>query len=135
MAVPGSRFLVLAAMILAVGAGAASARSARDVVIGGDDLMVACAATGRIVNLRADGDNFLSVRAGPSAAEQETDRLGPGALVHLCEEAGMWLGIVYPADEHAQDCAVSSPAAARNAYVGPCRSGWVDRRFVELVAG
>lgn len=133
MAVPGSRLLVL--MILAVAAGAASARPPRDVVIGGDELTDACAATARIVGLKADGDNFLSVRAGPGPAEQETDRLGPGALVYLCEEAGMWLGIVYPAEGAEADCAVASPVAVRSAYTGSCRSGWVHRRFVELVAG
>lgn len=104
-------------------------------VSGGDELTDACAATGRIVGLRTDGDNFLSVRAGPGPAEQETDRLGPSALVHLCEEAGMWLGIVYPAASEETDCNVASPVATRSAYAGPCRSGWVHRRFVEPVAG
>lgn len=111
------------------------AQDAIPVEIGGDGESDACPSQGQIARLDPAGDTFLSVREGPSSKHREGDRLGPGALVTICEERGAWLGIVYPTAGRDVDCGLSSPRAKRATYRGPCRSGWVHSRFVEVVAG
>lgn len=101
----------------------------------GDAETDACVTLGQIVRLDPKGDNFLAVRGGPGSQRPELDRLGGGALVTICDERGPWLGIVYPAPGTKTDCGVSSPRPTRSPYGGPCRSGWVHSRFVDVVAG
>ena len=111
------------------------AQDATSVEVGGDAESDACASLGRIAGLDPTGDNFLSVREGPSSKHGESDRLSPSTLVTICDGRGVWLGIVYPALGSDVDCGVSSPQATRAPYRGPCRSGWVHRRFVNIIAG
>lgn len=111
------------------------AQAAHPVVIGGDGTTDACPAVARIVGLRRDGDNFLSVRVGPGPKHREADRLGPAAQVHVCEHKGDWTSIVYAPAGRTLDCGVSAALPVRTIYRGPCRSGWVHRRFVNVIAG
>lgn len=113
----------------------ANAQGSSPVEVGGDAVFDACGSFGRIVGLDLKGDNFLSVREGPDPEDRERDRLGSGVLVAICDERGPWLGIVYPAPGTQTDCGVSSPHSERTPYRGPCRSGWVHGRFVDVVAG
>ncbi|MGL4240663.1 MAG: hypothetical protein ACRCTI_06080, partial [Beijerinckiaceae bacterium] len=59
--------------------------------------------------------------------------------VMVCDTAGEWYGIVYrsrASDPNSIDgCGVSSPVPRKRAYAGPCRSGWVNRRWVQQIAG
>ena len=128
--------LLMAATLLAcLPPASAGAQGSVPVEVGGDPEFDACGGFGRIVGLDPGGDNFLAVREGPGATRLERDRLGPDALVAICDERGAWLGIVYPASGTDTDCGVSSPQETRAPYRGPCRSGWVHRRFVAPVAG
>ncbi len=113
----------------------AGAQAARPVVIGSDGMTDACPAVARVTGLKRGGDNFLSVRVGPGIRHREADRIGPAALVHVCEDRGDWVGIVYAPAGRDVDCGVSSALRKPVAYRGPCRSGWVHRRFVEIIAG
>ena len=103
------------------------------VMIGGIADLDACQTLSRIVGLKRGGDNFLSVRRGPGVGYAETDRLGPGRQVYSCARSGGWVGIVYGG--RGSGCGVTSPVPRRQAYRGPCRSGWVHSRFVQDVAG
>jgi len=113
----------------------ARAQTARPVVIGGDGTTDACSSVARVTGLKRGGDNFLSVRVGPGAGFRERDRLGPAVQVHVCEHDGDWVSIVYAPAGRDMDCGVSAALPKRIAYRGPCRSGWVHRRFVEVIAG
>jgi len=96
----------------------------------------ACGAYGEITGLNPDGDNFLSVRTAPNAEAEETDRLTSGTGVSLCETETGWIGIVYQgAGLTGGDCGTGSPVDDVREYDGPCRSGWVSQRYVELIAG
>ena len=112
----------------------------RPVVIGLDGPEFdACGALGQVSNLNPRGDNYLSVRARPSTAGRELDRLGPNAEVWLCEtsEDGRWHGIVYgyDADGNIWDCQALGLEARPRAYTGPCRSGWVHGDYILVIAG
>lgn len=118
---------------------AAPAQFARPVMVGidGPD-QSACSGQGEVRGLGAEGDQRLSVLAGPHAAAVETDRLRNGAAIILCDSSrdGKWSGIVYPAPGQAlADCALAGPVARPTPYRGPCRSGWVASTFVVVTAG
>lgn len=121
----GLALVVLFAVLLALPA------QAQYLTLGGDD-MDACASNGVVVGLRADGDNFLAVRAGPGKGQAKIDQLHSGDEVFVCTGEGAWLGIVYG---DGRECGVSSPIVPARLYQGPCKSGWVHQNFIEITAG
>lgn len=107
-------------------------------------------AVARIVGLREGGDGFVSVRAAPSTRAAELDRLTAGRSVIALSPPTDWskatfIGVIYPAGGDdgvslslSEICAFpetppTSPPFDRP-YTGPCRSGWVHKRFVEVLA-
>ena len=130
--------VLAASLMLMLDAGAHAQQAERIPRIGlaGGDLD-ACLSVGEVTGLNPRGDNFLTVRAEPKAGAREKDRLGPGRWVWLCDEAGEWLGVVYGSDpeDKPADCGVGTPSDRVRAYAGPCRSGWVHSRYVEVIAG
>ena len=101
------------------------------VMVGGEVDFDACGGTGKVINLDPAGDNYLSVRSGPSSKFEEIDRLPNRSEMFLCDEKGSWYGIVYPIG----DCGVMSPIENRQQYNGVCKSGWVFKQYIELVSG
>lgn len=96
----------------------------------------ACAGYGVVTNLNPRGDNYLSVRAAPNSNAEEIDRLGPGRGVSMCQQVGNWIGVVYAEEgEDIGSCGTTSPVPSVRVYEGPCKSGWINENFVELVAG
>ena len=100
-------------------------------MVGGESDLDACASVAMVTGLDPAGDNVLVVRTGPDVSYPKADLLPPSASVHVCEERGKWRGIVYPAG----DCGVATPIAARQAYKGPCKSGWVYGDYLSPLAG
>jgi hypothetical protein len=94
---------------------------------------------GVVVDLDPHGDGFLAVKAGPGLNYARIDKLyHNGAQVWICSERGDWWGIVYDwSGKWAEKCNVSESIAwpKRMPYTGPCRSGWVHKRWVKGVAG
>lgn len=127
---------IVAALLLVFGIfgppALAQTRPAVPVVVGGDADLDACATLSEIRGLNPRGDGFLSVRSGPGTRHAEIDRLFNGNQVYSCAEQGDWVGIIYP---FSRRCGVATPWPAARPYAGPCRSGWVHRRFVREVAG
>lgn len=101
------------------------------VMVGGEADFDACGSNGRIRGLDPNGDNFLSVRAGPNSHAREIDRLNEGDEVYVCDGRGRWLGVVYGRG----NCGVTTSIAQRQPYRGGCRSGWVFEDFVDIYAG
>ncbi len=103
-------------------------------MIGQDVDYDACGGVGRVTGLNPRGDNFLAVRGGPGTKYAMIDRLYTNDLVYVCDGHSGWLGIIYPGDGRT-DCGVGSPVPRRMPYRGPCYSGWVFERYIEIVAG
>lgn len=96
----------------------------------------ACASSGEVTNLNPQGDNYLSVRAAPTSAAEESDRLQPGSRFAMCQKVGDWYGVIYPPqDSENVNCGTGSPVSSKRDYEGTCRSGWINENFVKLVAG
>ena len=127
--------LAAALMLPALLADAAPPRAV-PVQVGGSVEWDACGSSGRVRGLKADGDGFLAVRAGPGADYRMLDKLGNGRLVYLCGSRGGWTAVVYAAPgADAGECGVSWAIAEVEIYRGPCRSGWVNTTWIEVVAG
>ncbi|MEP2736413.1 MAG: hypothetical protein ABJP34_08945 [Erythrobacter sp.] len=94
----------------------------------------ACSGVGKVSGLKADGDGFLAVRAEPNMKAFEADRIKNDQTVFFCEEDGPWIGVVYDKSGK-KDCGTGSPIPEPTTYVGPCDSGWVDSRYLTLIAG
>ncbi|SDY29863.1 hypothetical protein SAMN04487939_101701 [Lysobacter sp. yr284] len=127
--------LAMALALPAVPAQAAPPRAV-PVQVGGSEEWDACGSTGRVRGLKAEGDGFLAVRAGPGADYAMLDKLGNGRLVYLCGSRGRWTAVVYaPPGADASACGVSWAIAEVEVYRGPCESGWVNTAWIEVVAG
>lgn len=125
---------LIGAMALAClpSAAAACADEPMPVQVGNNDDLDACGSTGKITG------HLLSVRATPDAKGSQTARLAKGKIVQICDESAdsQWIGIVYaPAAKPDMDCGVGTPISPRRDYDGPCRSGWVAARYVQVIAG
>lgn len=108
------------------------------------------AAIARIVGLRKGGDGYVSVRAAPSTEAAELDRLTASRWIIALTPPTDWaeatfIGVIYPAGGSDattpslyEVCDVSEipPTAPpfERLYTGPCRSGWVHKRFIEVLA-
>lgn len=80
--------------------------------------------------------NGAPVHAFPDATAAELERLPPQLIVHICEDEGEWLGVVYATEgDPYVSCETGSPVPAAAEYPGPCRSGWVAAERVEVTAG
>lgn len=112
---------------------------ARAVTIGEDGSRLdACSGMGMVVQAGAQG---LALRAAPFADARATAQLTNGARLHLCTRSldQRWIGVVVvpPVEEGSApiDCGLSSPVDRKQAYAGPCASGWVASAYVRLIAG
>lgn len=103
----------------------------------------------RIVGLKAGGDGFVSVRAAPSTEAAELDRLAKDRHIYAINPLDDWkkatfIAVIYSADPGMNAeafetaCGVDNPpkanAPVKRNYTGPCKSGWVHKRFVEVLA-
>jgi hypothetical protein len=102
------------------------------IMVGGTQLD-ACGSIAEVKGLDPAGDNFLSVRSGPGATYREIDRLKTKDLI-ICGGKGIWYAAIYPWSNKS-DCKVGTPWPKRAPYTGPCKSGWIHSKFVEIIAG
>lgn len=114
---------------------------ARAVTIGEDGPRLdACGGMGQVARAGATG---LPLRAAPFGDAKILASLAEGDRAYICTRSidQKWLGVVLaptPAADNgaeAADCGVSAPVDRKQAYDGPCVSGWVASAYVRLIAG
>jgi hypothetical protein len=99
----------------------------------------ACQAVAVVANLPGTGgvNDFLAVREAPTTRGTQVDKLGAGHPVVVCDQSdsGSWIGIVYQNDGMPPRgrCGVVDSVASSRAYSGPCQSGWVYSRYLEVL--
>jgi len=118
---------------LKMASGIASTHLAVPIMIGGNTEIDACSSYAEVAGLNPKGDGFLAVRSGPGSNYPLLEKLHNGDRVFVCVTKGDWMGVVYPAQ--GQDCNVSEVWPKKKAYSGPCKSGWVFSKWIQMLAG
>lgn len=130
------RLLLIAAALAGLTTASVANRLAVPVIVGGEQDYDACGSSGTVEGLNPHGDGFLAVKAGPGLNFERIDKLYNGMQVYICGEQGDWFAIVYSqTGSWSERCNVSTPWPRTMPYTGPCRSGWVHRRWVGSLAG
>lgn len=108
----------------------------RPVNYGADPEMDACGSLAEVYNLSDGPDGFLAVKEGPNLKATRLDKILKGQKLWVCEvsQNGQWFGIVYPSTP-TQECGVTSAIPKKKAYTGPCKSGWVSKKYINIIAG
>tara|TARA_B110001454_G_scaffold122548_1_gene114389 strand:- start:4712 stop:5110 length:399 start_codon:yes stop_codon:yes gene_type:complete len=103
---------------------------------GVDENVDACSTLGHVEHLSSGPDGFLAVKDAPNIKALRIDKIFNGQKLWICDESkdGKWLGVVYTSDAKL-NCGVSSPIETRKKYPGPCKSGWVSKKYVTVDAG
>ncbi|UES41183.1 SH3 domain-containing protein [Roseibium aggregatum] len=84
-----------------------------------------------VAGLKAGGDGFLAVRAGPGSDFDKIDEVHNGDRLYLFSESGDWYGVLYGVGE--LDCSpITEP---RKAERPGAKSGWVHKNWVRPLAG
>ena len=108
------------------------------VIIGepGTGIVDACPSLGSIAGLKSKKGSFLAVRSGPGTRYAMIDKLYERQTFYMCgiSKDGQWHSIVY-SEEPLIDCNVSMAVDKPQVYSGKCKSGWVHRKWVEVLAG
>ena len=98
--------------------------------------MDACGSYAEVGDLSDTEDGFLYVHDAPSAETKARHRFSQGQGVAVCQTQNGFSGVVYPGEgQTLSDCGTGSPVATEQNYTGPCRAGWVESRFLEMIAG
>lgn len=76
------------------------------------------------------------VRSGPGDDYPNVDTVRDGEVVSICQEreaddadARNWVGIVY--GRLPENCSLTGGSETQRDYGGPCRSGWIEPRYVQ----
>jgi hypothetical protein len=87
---------------------------------------------------------FVSVRAGPGTRYREVDRVLNGQKLVICDDQHYhdgWFPVVYIhggnayAEKRCWRREMADHHLPLHPYLGPCRSGWVNKNFVGNLAG
>lgn len=116
----------------------------RKSVVAGLNIVEHAATLAEVSGLKGGKGSFLSLRIGPAASLKEIARLNQGQLmIPIMQGDPEWLGVIVAppgardAEAIAAACRVDEATAAtlpeQSPYRGPCRSGWVARRWVKMV--
>ena len=107
------------------------------ITVGGDGPgMDACGTFAEVGDLSGTEDGFLYVHDAPSDETKARHRFSQGQGVVVCSTQNGFSGIVYPGEgQTLSDCGTGSPVATEQNYTGPCLAGWVESRYLDMVAG
>lgn len=104
---------------------------------GGDGQMAECTLE-KVSGLKASGDGFLAVRAGPGTSYRKIDELYNGDYVLVYDGSYYpWVGVMYG---HGQEVLSSNTGCG---FVGegkrplpyPGKKGWIHSNWLQAVAG
>ncbi|ANU07974.1 hypothetical protein A6F65_01677 [Paraurantiacibacter namhicola] len=97
--------------------------------------MDACGSYAEVAERPTGEQNFAMVLAAPQEGATPLERLSAGLGVSVCEQEGDYVGVVYSRETDLGSCRVGSPVAEEQDYAGPCRSGWIEAKYLRMMAG
>jgi uncharacterized protein YgiM (DUF1202 family) len=74
----------------------------------------------------------LSVRSGAGSRFHKVDSLSEGTFVYICDEHGDWVEVFYGSDT---TCGSEISSGIRRSKTSGCRSGWVNRQWIDVLSG
>ena len=77
--------------------------------------------------------SYLSVRSGPGSQFSKIDSLEAGTSVYVCDEHREWLRIFYGGKD--TPCGSESPGGLDARKAATCKSGWVNRKWIDVLSG
>ncbi len=83
--------------------------------------------------VREVGPFRLRVRAGPARRFRQLEALREGERVYTCDGRGEWLGVVF--SRPGASCGSRENVGLDITLTPSCRSGWVHRRWIEILTG
>ena len=92
----------------------------------------ACGGIGIVVANTADK---VAIFSHPENDSRELVQLKIGSKVLLCDEENGWYGVIIP--RKGVQCISDEENSDRQPinYSGPCESGWIEKLYVEFLAG
>ena len=123
--------IAFAALALNIAVSASVPSRVEPVRIGvhGEPDLDACLSVGRTTSA-------VAARLAPSDSAAISVSLLVNQELYLCGSSpdGEWESVVIPS-KAGQDCGVSTPVTEPTIYTGPCRSGWLPSKHIQVVAG
>jgi len=77
--------------------------------------------------------NYVTVRSGAGAQFRKIDRLHSGREVYICDERGDWFKIFY--SDPNGPCGPTSSNGLDVQQTRGCKSGWVERKWIDVISG
>ncbi len=82
------------------------------------------------VHVHLAQNGFAIVRSGAGIRFRKVDRLRPGMGVYICDERGDWLKVFYSGP-----CGPTAQGGLSVRKTRGCRSGWVEKRWIDVISG
>jgi SH3-like domain-containing protein len=88
----------------------------------------------KIINLKKGA--YVSVRSGPGMKYKPVDYLKNNAIIYICDEYGDWNKVFYSDGEGPCSGEVTSVLDGLDENIAVlCKSGWVHRKFIDVISG
>lgn len=85
------------------------------------------------VKIRSGKVTSVPVRAGAGSDFRRVDRLRSGQEIYICDERGEWFKASY--SEPSGPCGPTSENGLNMQKVKACRSGWVQKKWIDVISG
>jgi uncharacterized protein YgiM (DUF1202 family) len=85
----------------------------------------------KVYHLKTGGR--LSVRSGPGVQFSKIGSLEAGTTVYICDEQGEWNKVYYGGPN--SPCGLTNPKGINVREVKTCKSGWVNRNWIDVLSG
>jgi hypothetical protein len=85
-----------------------------------------------VVKVNLDG-GLVNVREAPNTSGRLHSQLPNGAIIYACDESGKWYKIRF--GRPGSPCDARLTGGIPVAQAAHCESGWVSKRFIEVLSG
>ena len=83
--------------------------------------------------VQVGASSTVSLRSGPSDKSPKLGKLMVGAVVYVCDERWDWYQVFF--SEANEPCGKVIAAGLDVRLVSKCKSGWINRRWIDVRSG
>jgi hypothetical protein len=85
------------------------------------------------VKANSERDEYVTIQSGPGIQFKKIGHLHSGRGVYICDEQGGWFKIYYSAPDG--PCGPTSSKGLDVQKTKGCHSGWVEKKWIDVVSG